>query len=133
MPNSIHKLRKCICLSVLTLLCLTAHAEADRGGLWDEGFDKMAAKCQSSSSPYTISFSQFSDEEDTVDCEIIEKLTPNKKVMNGRAAPKRENKKTRRGLARKIKQLRRDGNLADIFLAFVKGKQEESKSAYFKN
>ena len=133
MPNSIHKLRKCICLSVLTLLCLTAHAVADRGGLWDEGFDKMAAKCQSSSSPYTISFSQFSDEEDTVDCEIIEKLTPNKKVMTRRAAPKRENKKTRRGLARKIKQLRRDGNLADIFLAFVKGKQEESKSAYFKN
>ena len=93
----------------------------------------MAAKCQSSSSPYTVSFSQFSDEEDTVDCEIIEKLTPNKKVMTRRAAPKRENKKTRRGLARKIKQLRRDGNLADMFLAFVKGKQEESKNAYFKN
>ena len=122
-----------MCLSVLNLLCLTAHAAADRGGLWDEGFDKMAAKCQSSSSPYTISTSEFSDEEDTVDCEIIEKLTPNKKVMTRRAAPKRENKKTRRGLARKIKQLRRDGNLAEIFLAFVKGKQEESKSAYFKN
>ena len=133
MPNSIHKLRKCICLSVWTLLCLTAHVEADCGELWDEGFVKMAAKCQSSSSPYTISFSQFSDEEDTVDCEIIEKLTPNKKVMTRRAAPKRENKKTRRGLARKIKQLRRDGNLADMFLAFVKGKQEESKNAYFKN
>ena len=30
-------------LSVLTLLCLTAHTVTDRGGLSDEGFDKMAA------------------------------------------------------------------------------------------
>ena len=93
----------------------------------------MVAKWQSSLSPYTISTSEFSDEEDTVDCEIIEKLTPNKKVMTRRAALHREIKKTRSGLARKRKQLRRYGNLADIFLAFVKEKQKESKSAYFKN
>ena len=53
--------------------------------------------------------------------------------MTRRAAPKKENKKTQRGLARKRKQLRRDENLDDIFLAFVKGKQKDSKSAYFKN
>ena len=35
---------------------------------------------------------------------------------------------------RKRKQLtRRDKNLADIFLAFIKGKQKERKSKYFRN
>ena len=116
----------------MTLLCLTAQAVADRSGLWDEGFSKMAAKCQSSSSPYTSSTSEFSDEEDPVDCEIIEKDSEQESydTESGPEDRKQENSKKPR---KKIKQLRRDGNLADICLAFVKGKQEESKSAYFKN
>ena len=42
----------------------TAHAVADRG-LWDESADKMAVKWRSTLSPYTISFSELSDEEDS--------------------------------------------------------------------
>ena len=49
----------------LSFFYSTAHAVADRG-LWDESADKMAAKWRSTLSPYTISFSEFSDEEDTV-------------------------------------------------------------------
>ena len=43
----------------------TAHAVADRG-VWDESADKMAAKWRSRLSPYTISSSELSEEEDTV-------------------------------------------------------------------
>ena len=43
----------------------TAHAVADRG-LRNESADKMAAKWRSTLNPYTISFSELSDEEDTV-------------------------------------------------------------------
>ena len=42
-----------------------AHAVADPG-LWDESADKMAEKWRSTLSPYTICFSELSDEEDTV-------------------------------------------------------------------
>ena len=42
----------------------TALAVADRG-LWDESADKMTAKWRSTLSPYPISFSELSDEEDT--------------------------------------------------------------------
>ena len=91
----------------MTLLCLTAQAVADRGGLWDEGFGKMAAKCQSSSSPYTISTSEFSDEEDTVDCEIIEKDSeqesydtesgPEERKQEDSKRPRKKNKTVEKG------------------------------------
>ena len=89
----------------MSLLCLTAQAVADRGGLWDEGFGKMAAKCQSSSSPYTISTSEFSDEE--VDCEIIEKDSeqesydtesgPEERKQEDSKRPRKKNKTVEKG------------------------------------
>ena len=89
----------------------TAHAVADRG-LWDESADKMAAKWRSTLSPFTISFSELSDGEDTVshrstpsiDCESKEEDSEQESsVTENEEARKQEDSKG--GLARK-KQIR---------------------------
>ena len=91
--------------------------------------DKIAAKWRSSLSPYTISTSEFSDEEDTVSqrsspsidiCESKEEDSEQESSNTENSPEERNQEDSKRPWKRK-QLTRRDKNLADIFLAFIKG------------